>query len=221
MPSATPPTAETVRSLLQRNAALATWLTDVGATGLAAAAALARVGTPPSDDLVRDLAEAARRFAALRDEVLAAAAAIELATPPADALASTRHLEPVLAALVERQEPRDRSGAAARAHAEALTVLDRVAALVHRDDPAFGALAVCHARAAEVRAALAAPGGGDPAGALLAVAEAIAPFMALLALRDGARKLDDDKWATLEDAVAAAFGRSLAVAATRGRLVSR
>ena len=116
-----------VRSLLQRNAALATWLTDLGATGLAAAAALARLGTPPSDDLVRALAEAARQFAALRDEVLAAAATIELATPPADALASTRHLEPVLAALLERLQPRDRSGAAARAHAEALTVLDRVA----------------------------------------------------------------------------------------------
>jgi glutamate/tyrosine decarboxylase-like PLP-dependent enzyme len=145
-----------VRSLLQRNAALATWLTDLGATGLAAAAALARLGTPPSDDLVRALAEAARQFAALRDEVLAAEATIELATPPADALASTRHLEPVLAVLLERLE--------------------------HRDDPDFGALAVW---------------------------------------RDGARKLDDDKWATLEDAVAAAFGRSLAVAATRGRLVSR
>ena len=66
-----------VRSLLQRNAALATWLTDLGATGLAAAAALARLGTPPSDDLVRALAEAARQFAALRDEVLAAEATIE------------------------------------------------------------------------------------------------------------------------------------------------
>lgn len=179
------------------------------------------MGTPPSDDLVRDLGEAARRFAALRDEVLAAAATIAVATPPADALASTRQLEPVLAALLEGLESRDRSGAAARARAEALTVLDRVAALVHRDDPAFGALAVCHARADEVRAALAAPTGGDAAGALLAVAEAIAPFTALLTLRDGAHKLDDDKWATLEDAVAAAFGRSLAVAATRGRLVSR
>jgi hypothetical protein len=219
MASAPPPTAETVRSLLHRNGALASWLAELGATGIAAAAALAQVGTPPSDDLVRDLAEAARRFAALRDEVLAAATAIELATPPV--LASTRQLEAVLTALLEGLESRARSGAAARARAEALTVLGRVAALAHRDDPAFGALAVCHARADEVRAALTAPTSADSGGALLAVAEAIAPFKALLALRDGARKLDDDKWATLEDAVAAAFGRSLAVAATRGRLVAR
>jgi hypothetical protein len=221
MLSATPPTAETVRSLLHRNAALATWLAELGATGIAAAAALARVGTPPSDDLVRDLAEAAHRSAALRDEVLAAATAIELATPPADVLASTRQLEAVLTALLEGLASRDRSGAATRARVEALSVLDRVAALAHRDDPAFSALAVCHARADEVRAALAAPAGGDAADALLAVAEAIAPFKALLALRDGARKLDDDKWATLQDAVAAAFGRSLATAASRGRLISR
>ena len=220
MASVTPPTAETIIALLQRNTALATWLAELGATGLTAAAALASTGTPPSDDLVRDLAETAGRFAALRDEVLAAVASSEGATPPGDTPGSTRQLEVVLTALLEGLDSRDRVGATTRAHAEASTVLDRVADLVHRDDPAFAALAVCHARAAEVRAALAVPADGDTAWALLAVADAIAPFKALLTLREGAHKLDDDTWATLQDAVATAFGRSLAVAATRGRLVS-
>jgi len=50
--------------------------------------------------------------------------------------------------------------------------------------------------------------------------DAIAPFASLLLLMDGQQDLDDDQWVAHEDAVAAAFGRALAVAATRGKLVA-
>src|SRR5207248_2295128 len=49
-------------------------------------------------------------------------------------------------------------------------------------------------------------------------ADAIAPFAELLSLFDGQQDLDDEQWGALEDAVAAAFGCPLAVAATRGKL---
>jgi hypothetical protein len=98
------------RSCSAATPALAARLAELGATGIVAAAELARAGTPPADDLGRDLAEAARQFAAFRAEVLAAAATIELTTPPVDALASTRQLEPVPAALPERLQSRKRLG---------------------------------------------------------------------------------------------------------------
>jgi hypothetical protein len=48
-----------------------------------------------------------------------------------------------------------------------------------------------------------------------------APFVALLALLDGASHATDEQWATLQDGVVNAFGRPLAAAATRGRLFQR
>jgi len=38
---------------------------------------------------------------------------------------------------------------------------------------------------------------------------------------DGPQGLDDEQWGALEDSVAATFGRTLAVAASRGKLVRR
>ena len=40
-------------------------------------------------------------------------------------------------------------------------------------------------------------------------------------LMDGPQKLNDEQWGALEEAVAIAFGRTLAVAASRGKLVLR
>ena len=96
--------------------------------------------------------------------------------------------------------------------AETVSVLDRIAALKHREDPGFSALASCQSRAADVRSALAASGTPDPG--------ATAPFAALLALIAGLQKLDDGHRGALEDAVATAFGRPLAAAAGRGKIVA-
>jgi hypothetical protein len=97
--------------------------------------------------------------------------------------------------------------------ARAVAVLDGIAALVHRHDPGFAALAACQSRAAAVRAALATSGTLDAAATM--------PFASLLVLMDRQQSLGDEEWGALEDAVAAAFGRPLAVAATRGKLVRR
>jgi hypothetical protein len=202
------PSAEHARALLQRNAALTARLRELGARGTAVAAALTRPGAPPPDDLVTALGDATREFTALRDAVLTAVAALGLDTPLADTIDSTRRLDAVLAVLVEGAESAERQAALA----ETVSILDRIAALSHRDDPGFYGLATCQSHAADVRAALASRGQVDR--------DAIAPFASLLLLMDGQQDLDDDQWVAHEDAVAAAFGRALAVAATRGKLVA-
>ncbi|TMQ25238.1 MAG: hypothetical protein E6K82_07120 [Candidatus Rokuibacteriota bacterium] len=204
-------TAERARDLLRKNADLATWMAELGARGSAAAIALTGAGTPPPDDLIQELAEAGREFIALRAEVFALAAALGLTTPSAGAIDCTKRLDAMLRLLLEGLEAARRT-TPSRAQGDALAVLDRVMALAHRDDPGFAALLACQARAAALRAKLKTATDVD--------ADAIAPFAGLLSLIDGQQDLDDEQWGALEDAVAAAFGRPLAVAATRGKLGS-
>jgi len=213
MPPTTSPSAEAARELLRKNAALTKRLAALGARGTAAAAALTRPGAPPPDDLVNALGEARREFTALRDEVYAAAAALGLQSPSPETINSTRRLDAVLKLLIEGLETAEKQAQAAAALAQTVAVLDRIASLAHRDDPAFAALAACQSRAADVRAALASSGKLDQG--------ATAPFASLLTLMERDQDLDDEQWGALEDAVATAFGRALAVAASRGKLVKR
>ena len=213
MPPTTTPSAEAARELLRKNATLTKRLRELGVRGTAAAAALTRPGAPPPDELVRALGEASKEFLALRDEVFAAAAAVGLQTPAVETIDSTRRLDAMLKLLLEGLEEVEKQAQAAAALAKTVAVLDRIAALGHREDPSFSALAACQSRAADVRAALASSGKVDTAAA--------APFVSLLVLMDGQQNVDDAQWGAHEDAVAAAFGRALVVAATRGKLLRR
>ena len=213
MPPTTSPSAEVARELLKKNAALTKRLAALGARGSAAAAALSRPGAPPPDELVNALGEASREFVALRNEVFEAAAALGLQTPSAETINSTRRLDAMLKLLLEGLEKAEKQAQAAAALSKTVAVLDRIAALAHRDDPAFAPLAACQSRAADVRAALASSGKLDLAAA--------GPFTSLLMLMDGPKNLSDEQWGALEDQVAATFGRALAVAASRGKLVKR
>ena len=212
MPPSTSPSAETARELLGRNDALTARLAELGARGAAAAAALVARGTPPSGELVQALAEAQADFAALRADTLTVAAALGVAAPAVEAVDSTRRLGAMLRDLLATAETLDAQYRTSAALIGTVAVLDRIASLTHRDDPAFSALAACQSCAADVRTHLASTGEPDPVAA--------APFASLLLLIDGQQGLDDEQWAALEDSVAAAFGRALAVAATRGKLVT-
>ena len=216
MASIPSPTADTARELLRRNADLATWLADLGTRSADAARALAQPGVPPPSDYLEELTDARREFAGLREHVLKVVAQTSLTAPAADDIASTRELDALLRALVDELEQQAKRAAAERARDDALALLDRVAALTHRDDPRFASLVACQAQARDVRSTIA--GSADSERSIWA--GALAPFAALLALIDGQQALTDDAWAVLEDTVADTFGRPLAVAATRRKLAA-
>jgi len=211
------PTVETASELLRRNADLATWLADLGTRSAEAARALTQPGTPPPRDYLDELADAGREFAALRDEVLKVAAHTPLSLPPHPEVASTREIDALLRRLIDELEKEMQRAAAARARQDALTLLDRVAALIHRDDPQFAALLTCQSRARELYATIEASADAERPR----WTQSLAPFSALLTLLEGQHALSDDAWAVLEDSVADTFGRPLAVAAARGKLAPR
>jgi hypothetical protein len=86
------------------------------------------------------------------------------------------------------------------------------------DDPGFAALAQAKARAQEIRQAVADPKAFESESAAAAIVDSTPAFTALLTLIEGRDLLDDERFAALEDSVSQSFGRSLAVAATRGKL---
>src|SRR5437762_10134632 len=89
----------------------------------------------------------------------------------------------------------------------------------HVDDPNFAALLECQAKAREIRAAVLDPKGPTEESAA-EILETTPAFSALLTLVEGREHLDDAKFAVLEDSVTRLFGRTLTVAATRGKLVA-
>jgi hypothetical protein len=197
--------AKHLATLAERFAGLGERLTQ-------AARELQASGTLPAESLLEELAGARGEFGDLRARVIEAARSLSVATRPTAEIDGLEKLEPVMQAVIDALATEERRQAAAEARERALAVLDRVLGITHADDPSFAALVQCQARATELRQK--ALETDDPES----IAGSTPAFAALLTLIEGREQLDDDRFAALEDGVAQSFGRSLAVAATRGKL---
>lgn len=196
-------------------AALTQRFIDLGAKLGEAARALEEAGAPPSNGLVEALAGARSRFVDLRTQALTVADAVGV--PPAGEPESLNDLEPLLTAIGEALRARARREALEHAQAGAMAILARALEMVHRDDPKFPALVGSHAKADQAREAvlrLTDPDSDDAHQALAGVE----PFSDLLTMVESRDAIDDERYAQLEESVSRNFGRSLAVAAARGRL---
>ena len=180
-------TTSGIDDLRTRIAAVQARFTELGLRAARAAADVAVVGMPPSERLLAQLAATAAEFQALREEVLESVATL---------------------ANVDRHR-RHEAGRAAALH-----VIDRVQAIVHRDDPNFAPLAECQASARAMHEEIASAEATDDD--VIAWAERLRPFAALLEMLEGG--VENARFAELADGVAAAFGPPLASAAMRGRL---
>ncbi|MGH7355978.1 MAG: hypothetical protein ACRELS_15540, partial [Candidatus Rokuibacteriota bacterium] len=191
--------------------------TALGADAARAAQAL-RSATPPDAGLLAGLSAAARAFGELRQAVLAEAVLLLDVPPAPESLATLRDLVPVVEALVTAEEVRAKREVWEKAREAALRVLDRVAEIVHREDAAFTPLAESQGNAREHRQQIAAAKPEDFEAATRRVVERVRAFADLVALAEGWNTLDDDRCAGLQDSIAQAFGRPLALAALRGKL---
>lgn len=204
-----------VDDITRELAALTQRFIDLGASLGEAARALETAGAPPGNGLVEALAGARGQFVEIRSQALQAAEAAGLPVPGEPE--SLNDIEPLLSAIAEALRARARRETLEHAQAGALTILDRVLEMVHRDDPEFAALVGGHANAQSIRQEVLRLTEPDSDEAQRVFA-AIQPFSDLLMMVESREAIDDDRYAQLEESVTQTFGRPLAVAAARGRL---
>jgi hypothetical protein len=209
-------TQATHEDLGRRLTALRADFAALGTRAADAASALA-AKLPPPPALLDELSAARDAFTELRDAMLEHAGALALVLD-GENLGSLRDLEPVLAAIAAAEAQQTQAHAWEEARESALLILDRVMALIHRDDRSFGPLAESQARARELHAMLAGSTPRDVEHETVMISGIVRPFSELLALVDGWNTLDDDRCAFLQDAITQSFGRPIALAALRGKL---
>jgi hypothetical protein len=101
---------------------------------------------------------------------------------------------------------------------KALEILDRVLAISHRETADFKPLQECHAKVAELRAAIDKvfwPQRHPEAESVTAMKH---PATALLSFVEGVETLEDERWIALETVITESYGKPLFVAASRGKL---
>jgi hypothetical protein len=212
------PKASNAEDLARHLAEIAKRFASLAATLGQAARELQVSGTLPPESLPEVLAAARREFVDMRAGVLEAARALSVGAPAASEVDSLKKLEPVVHAVVAAIAAEEKRQAAAETRKRALAVLDRVLAVTHTDDPRSAPLTQCQAKAKELRQTVNDPKTLETVSPT-SIIEGTTPFAALLTLIDGREEIDDERFAALEDTVKQAFGRQIAVAATRGKLV--
>src|SRR5712664_261151 len=210
------PMSARLDDLRQRLAALRTRFAEVAARAAAAAAAM-RASAVPAEALLDDLRGTAADFDELRLAILDEASALPSAPDPTR-LATLKALDALVTTIGGAQTDRARRAAWEAARDDALSALDRVMTLVHREDTNFPPLAECQATARELHAALSAAQPADLERITTMVSGGIRPFAELVALAEGWNRLDDERCALLQDSISQNFGRPLALATVRGKL---
>jgi len=211
------PMAPNAEDLAKRLAALSERLTTLTTTLTQAAQQLQGVGTIPSEAVVDEISKVRADFLDVRHRVLETARSLSIPAPATAEIDSLRTLEPLLDAIVQAIAAEEKRAALAEARSRVMAVLDRILTISHSDGPNFAALVQCLVKAKEIRQAAQDPKAFDSEQAP-AFLDNIPAFAALLSIIEGRDALDDDKFAVLDETVTTAFGRTLAVAAARGKL---
>ncbi len=171
-------------------------------------------GMLPSENLIDHITTSRRSFSELRDQALELVCLLAASTAKTPGeIESIKDMESVLQFIGEAQrkklqEEKDR--------VRALTILDRLLSLVHRDQADFRPLEEVRAKAKTLRNELRANTEIHPE--LMPLAQGRHPLAELLTLAEGYDDLDDDLWLLLKHAVTEHFGKPLALSAARGKL---
>ncbi len=174
-------------------------------------------GIPISQQLIQELDESHKNFIQLRDKVLEVAE--YLAVSPilqAEEIGSLADIKSVLDRVDLAQKQKS---AIALVRDSALRVLERILAIAHRVDSNFQSLLECQEKARELQRAISESQESDLHPDTQLLADGYHPFSKLLTLIAECEQADDERLDFLEDAVAESFGRYLARAAVRGKLI--
>lgn len=207
----------TSSSLFQTFTSLTEVSEQLSAQLVQAAKDLQETGEIPSERLIEDVAIFQRQFLELCTQGLTAAEALSISSlPPRETLTSLHSLQALLEDVSKAEE---HQALYDDIRQRALAMLDRVMLLRHRDQPNFSPLLECQAHAREMRDATAAAQWPHLHPATESLANGEDPFSDLLVWVEQQNALDDEKWALLQDTVEQFFGKPLAIAVSRGKLI--
>jgi hypothetical protein len=209
--------APNAEDLAKRLAALSERFTTL-AQALAQATQQIQTGTVPSEAVVDEITKIRTDFVEVRHRIVEAARGLSITVPAISEIDGVRALEPMLDAIVQTIAAQEKKAALSEARTRVMAVLDRILTVTHSDGPNFAALVQCLIKAKEIRQAAQDPKAFDSEDAP-AFLNSIPAFAALLSIIEGRDAIDDDKFAVLDEQVTQAFGRTLAVAAARGKLM--
>jgi len=169
-------------------------------------------GLLPSQELLDELASARKEFISVRAQLLELTQAIDptLAYSP-DKMLSLKDMVGLMQDALEFRK----KAKAEEAKQQVLQRLNLVLRLGHKDKPDFAPLAECQAKARDLQLALNGADWETPSPELV---HALVPFSALVKVVEQLDVLDDETLERLEDVTTPAFGKTLTIAATRGRL---
>jgi hypothetical protein len=202
--------------LSQELAVLSDVFSDLGERLLGVARQLHSPGAPPPEKLIEELGSSRRDFLALRDRATERAEALNVPFPKDETLDTIQGLTAILD-MVAEAEIRQSKGEEVRRRAVAK--LDRVLRLAHTADPAFAPLGEVHDKARGLRESIAQAHWSDLPVEAEPLSEGDHVFTSLLCLVEDRDALDDDAWSAMHDVVGSTFGKSLAAAAARSKLV--
>ncbi|HBE50634.1 MAG TPA: hypothetical protein DDW76_17995, partial [Cyanobacteria bacterium UBA11369] len=126
--------------------------------------------------------------------------------------------ETLLHAIADAEKKKSESE---KVRSSALKVIEKILAIAHRVESNFQPLQECQTKARELYLAISDSQESDLHPDTQNLAEGNHPFSKLLALISDLEDLDDERLADLQDAVTESFGRTLAMAAVRGKLIIR
>lgn len=173
-------------------------------------------GVLPSESLIDQIATSRRSFNELRDKALELVCLLAASAPKAPGeIESIKDLEALLQLVTEAQRKKAQEE---KARLRALTILDRLLSLIHREQADFHPLEEVQSKAKALRDQLRTHTGADVHPDIIPLAQGRHPLAELLTLAEGYESLDDDLWLLLKHAVAENFGKSLAMSAARGKL---
>jgi len=174
---------------------------------------------PPSKQLLEELDTSRKQFEELCAQGLELAKSLAVTlTPRLEQMVSLGDLEILLGAVVEAEKKKAEEEEV-RQHA--LTVLNQVLAIAHRDNIDFPPLLESQTTARQLSLAVSDSHLPDLHPDTQALALGNHRFSKLLTLISEWDDPDDERLADLQDVVAQSFGRTLAMAAVRGRLIIR
>lgn len=174
-------------------------------------------GIPISQKLIQELDESHKKFIQLRDKVLEVAEYLAVSTTlKVEEIGSLADIKSVLE-LVDLAEKE--KSAIALVRDSALRVLERILAIAHRVESNFQSLLECQEKARELQRAISESHESDLHPDTQLLADGNHPFCKLLTLIAEWEEADDERLDSLHDAVSESFGRTLAMAAVRGKLM--